>query len=163
MPWPSSETWMSLRPPSLMTTVMEVDWASRLFSISSLTADTGRWMTSPAAILFTTDSSKRLICGGSTNLGGGGTSTSSISIPQSADGGIVAVSSESIVSRWKWTGLESKRNPWKLQRLLPSLPPLLWDICAYLAYMHLQNWQISSRTLSFIIFNEVPLLYITAC
>jgi hypothetical protein len=41
---------MSLRPPSLTTTLMEVEWASMLFSTSSLTADTGRWITSPAAI-----------------------------------------------------------------------------------------------------------------
>lgn len=65
IPWPSSDTWMSLRPPSLTTTLIEVEWASRLFSISSLTAETGRWMTSPAAIRFTTDSSKRRIFGGS--------------------------------------------------------------------------------------------------
>ncbi|KAL6961960.1 hypothetical protein U1Q18_036919, partial [Sarracenia purpurea var. burkii] len=31
----------------------------------SLTADTGRWITSPAAIRFTTDSSRRWIVGGS--------------------------------------------------------------------------------------------------
>ncbi|XP_048424024.1 uncharacterized protein LOC103955195 isoform X2 [Pyrus x bretschneideri] len=59
MPWLSSETWMSLRPPSLTTTLMEEERASRLFSTSSLTAETGRWMTSSAAIRFTRDSSRR--------------------------------------------------------------------------------------------------------
>lgn len=64
MPWPSSETRRSLRPPSLTETEMEVEAASREFSTSSLTAAEGRWMTSPAAILFTTDASSLLIRGG---------------------------------------------------------------------------------------------------
>lgn len=38
MQWPSSETWMSLTPPSLTMTEMEVESASRLLSTSSLTA-----------------------------------------------------------------------------------------------------------------------------
>lgn len=75
MPWPSSETWMSLRPPSLTTTFMEEEQASRLFSTSSLTAETGRWITSPAAIRFTTESFRRWILGGSI-----GTCSSSASI-----------------------------------------------------------------------------------
>jgi len=42
-----------------------VDPASRLFSMSSFTADDGRWMTSPAAILFTTAGSSLRIAGAS--------------------------------------------------------------------------------------------------
>lgn len=60
---------MSLRPPSLMVTLMEVEEASRLFSTSSFTAATGRWITSPAAILLTTEASRRWIFGGSSGFG----------------------------------------------------------------------------------------------
>nr|GMD51155.1 beta-amylase-like isoform X2 [Ipomoea batatas] len=86
MPWPSSETWMSLRPPSLTTTEIEVEPASRLFSTSSFTAETGRWMTSPAAILFTTDWSRRRIGGGSLEFEGGiWSSSTSISVSTSVE------------------------------------------------------------------------------
>lgn len=67
---------MSLRPPSLTVTVMEVEPASRLFSTSSFTAETGRWMTSPAAIRLTTDFSRRWMRGGSIGAGGRGVSVS---------------------------------------------------------------------------------------
>nr|GLL40480.1 hypothetical protein APHCRT_1079 [Ipomoea trifida] len=87
MPWPSSETWMSLRPPSLTTTEIEVEPASRLFSTSSFTAETGRWMTSPAAILFTTDWSRRRIGGGSLEFEGGiWSSSTSIFVSTSVEG-----------------------------------------------------------------------------
>lgn len=62
---------MSLRPPSLTMTLMEVEEASKLFSTSSLTAETGRWITSPAAIRLTTDSSRRWILGGSLTFSAG--------------------------------------------------------------------------------------------
>uniref|UniRef100_A0A0E0CD69 Lipid droplet-associated hydrolase n=1 Tax=Oryza meridionalis TaxID=40149 RepID=A0A0E0CD69_9ORYZ len=65
MPWPSSETWMSLRPPSFTATETLEAPASRLFSMSSFTADDGRWITSPAAMRFTTDSSNLRMRGGS--------------------------------------------------------------------------------------------------
>ncbi len=57
MPCPLSVICNSLLPPSLTTTLMEVEPASRLFSSISLSAEAGRWMTSPAAILLTTCSS----------------------------------------------------------------------------------------------------------
>lgn len=44
IPWPLSAIWMSLSPPSLSVTRMEVEPASREFSISSLMALAGRWM-----------------------------------------------------------------------------------------------------------------------
>ncbi|KAG5529396.1 hypothetical protein RHGRI_029948 [Rhododendron griersonianum] len=61
MSWTSSETWSSLRPPSLTTALTEVEPASRLFSISSFTAETGHWITSPAMIRFTTDTSSSVL------------------------------------------------------------------------------------------------------
>jgi hypothetical protein len=64
MPCPSSETCMSLSPPSLTVTETVEAPASRLFSMSSFTADDGRWITSPAAMRFTTDSSSRRMRGG---------------------------------------------------------------------------------------------------
>ncbi|KAI8570747.1 hypothetical protein RHMOL_Rhmol01G0060600 [Rhododendron molle] len=61
MSWTSSEIWSSLRPPSLTTALTEVEPASRLFSISSFTAETDRRITSPAAIRFTTDMSSSVL------------------------------------------------------------------------------------------------------
>lgn len=49
--------------PDLSVTWIDFDAASIQFSIISLIAFAGRWMTSPAAILFTTTSSNCLICG----------------------------------------------------------------------------------------------------
>ena len=57
MPVPSSWIWSSFRPPFFAITVMAVDLASMLFSRSSLSADDGRWITSPAAMRLTTVSS----------------------------------------------------------------------------------------------------------
>ena len=54
MPWPLSWICRSLRPPALAATAMLVEPASRLFSIISLRALLGRWMTSPAAMRFIT-------------------------------------------------------------------------------------------------------------
>ena len=50
MPLPLSITCTSVRPASLMMTVIWSAPASTAFSISSLTTEAGRWMTSPAAI-----------------------------------------------------------------------------------------------------------------
>ena len=50
-------------PPSLRTIVIDVEPASREFSIISLTADAGRCTTSPAAIRLTTASSSFMIDG----------------------------------------------------------------------------------------------------
>jgi hypothetical protein len=56
---------MSLSPPSLTVTEAVEALASRLFSMSSFTRDDGRWITSPAAMRFTTDSSSCRMRGGS--------------------------------------------------------------------------------------------------
>ncbi|KAG5565060.1 hypothetical protein RHGRI_001072 [Rhododendron griersonianum] len=71
----SSETGTSLRPPPLTTMLTEVEPAASLFSISSFTAETDRWITSPMVIRFTTDTSLRWIFGGGSSgadQGGGG-------------------------------------------------------------------------------------------
>ena len=61
MPWPSSETRINAAPPSRRSTVTVRAPASRAFSTSSFTADAGRSTTSPAAILFTSESGSRRI------------------------------------------------------------------------------------------------------
>jgi hypothetical protein len=53
----------------LATTEIAVEPASRLFSSISFSADDGRWITSPAAILFTTPSSSFLISGAGAAIG----------------------------------------------------------------------------------------------
>ncbi len=53
MPCPSSVTRIHLPPPSSRATSTRPAPASRAFSISSLTTDAGRSITSPAAILLT--------------------------------------------------------------------------------------------------------------
>ena len=58
MPQPLSMTWMSVFPAPLMTIFTCVAPASMAFSTSSLTAEDGRWMTSPAAIWLATESGK---------------------------------------------------------------------------------------------------------
>jgi hypothetical protein len=72
MPQPLSVTCSTLSPPALTATVMAVEPASRQFSSISLSAELGRWMTSPAAMRLTTDGSSRTMrrAGGG---GGGGT------------------------------------------------------------------------------------------
>ena len=50
MPWPSSVTRTSCRPPSPSSTAMCALAASRAFSTSSFTSEAGRSTTSPAAI-----------------------------------------------------------------------------------------------------------------
>src|SRR5690606_1393522 len=50
MPTPLSDTRISLLPPSSISTEIRVAWASIAFSINSLTTETGRSTTSPAAI-----------------------------------------------------------------------------------------------------------------
>ena len=57
IPWPLSVICSEIMPPPFATTAIEVEPASRLFSNISLTADAGRWITSPAAMRFTTASS----------------------------------------------------------------------------------------------------------
>ena len=52
-PWPLSWICSSLRPPPLASTEIEVAPASSEFSSISLSADAGRWMTSPAAMRLT--------------------------------------------------------------------------------------------------------------
>ena len=52
MPQPLSVTRISSHPPSLISTVTAVAWASMAFSSSSFTTEAGRSMTSPAAILL---------------------------------------------------------------------------------------------------------------
>ena len=59
IPHPLSVTCSSLLPPSFTVTTIEVAPASRLFSRISLSADAGRWMTSPAATRLTTSSASR--------------------------------------------------------------------------------------------------------
>lgn len=63
-PHPSSWICRYLSPPSLTTTVMCLAPASKEFSIISFRADAGRCTTSPAAILWTTASSRRWMAGG---------------------------------------------------------------------------------------------------
>jgi len=55
MPAPSSAIWMSVFPPSFTVTEIDLDFASIEFSSSSFTTDSGRWTTSPAAILLAND------------------------------------------------------------------------------------------------------------
>ncbi len=52
IPWPSSETRISVLPPLRITTSTRVAAASRAFSTSSFTTEAGRSTTSPAAIWF---------------------------------------------------------------------------------------------------------------
>ena len=52
MPHPLSVTRIKEQPPSLISTVTAVAWASTAFSSSSFTTEAGRSMTSPAAILL---------------------------------------------------------------------------------------------------------------
>ena len=61
MPAPSSWTLIRLLPPSTSSTRISDAPASREFSTSSLTTDTGRSMTSPAAIFWATSSGRRWI------------------------------------------------------------------------------------------------------
>ena len=58
-------TCSSFKPPFFTVIWMLVLWASRLFSIISLSALAGRWMISPAAIRLITASSSFLISRGS--------------------------------------------------------------------------------------------------
>jgi hypothetical protein len=71
MPVPLSVICSMRRPPSFTSTATDVAPASRLFSMSSFSADAGRWMTSPAAIRFTTASSSRRMGGGAGSGAGG--------------------------------------------------------------------------------------------
>jgi hypothetical protein len=52
MPQPSSITWISVRPACITINLIDSDPASMALSNNSLATDAGRWMTSPAAILF---------------------------------------------------------------------------------------------------------------
>ncbi len=61
MPAPSSTTLMEALPPSTSSTRMAAAPASREFSTSSLTTETGRSMTSPAAIFWATSSGRMWI------------------------------------------------------------------------------------------------------
>ena len=59
MPWPSSDTTISVWPPSRITASMRVAPASMAFSTSSLTTEAGRSTTSPAAMRLMTVSGRR--------------------------------------------------------------------------------------------------------
>lgn len=61
IPLPLSWIWISLMPPWLIVMLILVAPASILFSRSSFTAFSGRWITSPAAIRFTTWALRRSI------------------------------------------------------------------------------------------------------
>ena len=61
MPQPLSMTVMNVRPASFTMRSTCVAPASIAFSMSSLTTDAGRWMTSPAAIWLATESGSNLM------------------------------------------------------------------------------------------------------
>ena len=64
IPVPLSWIFSSLRPPSLTVIWIDVDPASKQFSISSFKALAGLWITSPAAMRLTTTSSNFWMCRG---------------------------------------------------------------------------------------------------
>ena len=70
MPLPSSVTAISARPPPLSSTAIRVAPASIAFSTSSLTADAGRSITSPAAIRLTTPGGRGRMAGTGAPQGG---------------------------------------------------------------------------------------------